>query len=42
MTAAAPAQEPPRIDHEAHGLKRILKIAWMAVALGLLKIGRAS
>jgi len=36
MTAAAPAQEPPRIDHEAHGLKRILKIAWMAVALGLL------
>ena len=36
MTAAAPAQEPPHVDHEAHGLTRILRIAWMAVALGLL------
>ena len=36
MTAAAPAQEPPEVDHEAHGLRRILRLCWLAIGLGLL------
>jgi hypothetical protein len=36
MTAAAPAQEPPKVHPEAHHLGRILRLAWMAIVLGLL------